>query len=217
MAGICRFDSRNLSSGLGLILGAIMRDTICYPDCICRNEESFKRFAIDHAERLSQILNSHAENLRNIADEIEVKCVGPKAIDLSLPAEIRSPESTSAWLQWQKYYKSKVKGRKQAFEITFAQQIKQLSKLAITPEQAIDVINQSISNSWQGLFPIRNPIVRGGITRIADLETAIAKHPANRDSVFWKGEPTDVQRSELRKLRDQLKVLKEGSQPTFSM
>jgi hypothetical protein len=59
-----------------------------------------------------------------------------------------SDEFSHAWNEWQTYLKQK---RKTPTELTTKKQINQLKKL--NEKDAIETINRSIQNGWQGLFP----------------------------------------------------------------
>jgi len=59
-----------------------------------------------------------------------------------------SDEFAEAWADWQTYLKQK---RKTPTKLTTTKQINQLKKL--NEKDAIETINRSIQNGWQGLFP----------------------------------------------------------------
>lgn len=69
-----------------------------------------------------------------------------KEMVVSLP--FVSDEFSHAWNEWQTYLKQK---RKTPTELTTKKQINQLKKL--NEKDAIETINRSIQNGWQGLFP----------------------------------------------------------------
>ena len=64
-----------------------------------------------------------------------------------------SDEFSHAWNEWQSYLKQK---RKKPTKITTTKQLNKLAQL--NEKQAIDTINTSIQNGWQGLFPISGTI-----------------------------------------------------------
>ena len=59
-----------------------------------------------------------------------------------------SDEFAEAWADWQTYLKQK---RKTPTQLTTTKQLNQLKKL--NEKDAIETINRSIQNGWQGLFP----------------------------------------------------------------
>ena len=59
-----------------------------------------------------------------------------------------SDEFSHTWAEWQTYLKQK---RKTPTELTTTKQLNQLKKL--NEKDAIETINRSIQNGWQGLFP----------------------------------------------------------------
>ena len=63
-----------------------------------------------------------------------------------------SDEFSHTWAEWQTYLKQK---RKTPTELTTTKQLNQLKKL--DEQDAIETINRSIQNGWQGLFPSDGP------------------------------------------------------------
>lgn len=69
-----------------------------------------------------------------------------KGVHIELPYD--SENFTDAWNEWISYLKQK---RKSPTNITIKKQLKQLSET--NEKEAIEAIEQSIKNGWQGLFP----------------------------------------------------------------
>lgn len=72
------------------------------------------------------------------------KPLKPEAV---VPPELNTPEFLDAWKRW-KAYRREI--RKPLTESTIEGQLKKLAKVG--PKQAIDLIENSIANSWRGLF-----------------------------------------------------------------
>jgi len=65
-----------------------------------------------------------------------------------LPEHLRTPEVIAKWKEWESYRSRK---RKKVSPDAFAMQLKILEKLSAA--EAIEAIDRSIANDWQGLFP----------------------------------------------------------------
>ena len=69
-------------------------------------------------------------------------------------------------------------------------------------EVAIEIINQSIRNGWQGLFPLKNTGAGGysGVNprdQLRVIEEQISKHPANIESTYHRHDCSDAMKADL--------------------
>lgn len=73
------------------------------------------------------------------------------AVALQFPLHLNSPKFHEAWKVWQEYYPKRVPKSKGTLLKTFQAQLNKLSEM--TEAEAILSIQNSIANSWQGVFP----------------------------------------------------------------
>lgn len=71
-------------------------------------------------------------------------------IKTAIPEKLNVPEFLDAWRNWEQYRKEI---KKKLTPRTIELQLKKLAQY--TPEEAAQMIVQSIENGWQGLFPLR--------------------------------------------------------------
>lgn len=89
-----------------------------------------------------------------------------------IPESLNTPEFISSWTAWMEYRKSMKKTRKP--EMMFALQLKELSK---SPATAVQVLEQSMRNGWQGLFPLNSNLPKSSSKPPAPPEDPIWQHP----------------------------------------
>jgi len=65
------------------------------------------------------------------------------------PIHMKVPEFAAAWVRWSEYAYPK----KKVPYMTYVGQVDFLNKM--TPDEAVECIEQSIRNGWKGLFPVR--------------------------------------------------------------
>jgi hypothetical protein len=65
------------------------------------------------------------------------------------PIHMKVPEFAAAWVRWAEYAYPK----KKVPYMTYMGQVDFLNKM--TPDEAVECIEQSIRNGWKGLFPVR--------------------------------------------------------------
>lgn len=75
----------------------------------------------------------------------------PVSFAVHLPDHLTNSLFEAKWKEWEAYRRSK---RKPISQFAFRQMKKQLASM--TQEEAIEAINTSIANDWQGLFPPKN-------------------------------------------------------------
>lgn len=88
------------------------------------------------------------------------------------------PALEAKWQEWLEYRKEIKKPYKSEKSVTqAAENLKKLAGFGTSrdaPQRAIEIINQSIGNGWQGLFAVKNETARSGTTRSFRNDTAEA-------------------------------------------
>jgi len=113
------------------------------------NKSRSKSNATCNGESVTPIVTSSLpEKRREEKSKVLDKSNTKGGADNESPLPFDSEEFKDTWSEWLTYLKQK---RKTPTKITITKQHKQLSKL--TETDAINTINKSIQNGWQGLFP----------------------------------------------------------------
>lgn len=66
-----------------------------------------------------------------------------------------SEEFKEAWELWKEYKRKEHRFRYKS-EISEQASLKKLSEISNSEDEAIDIIHESISNGWKGLFKLKN-------------------------------------------------------------
>jgi hypothetical protein len=89
----------------------------------------------------------------NESESVSVNVLTPhdEIKDPELPDNLDTPDFIDTWHEWVKY-RAETKHK-----LTKTTVIKQINKLAEhPPDTAVAMLNQSIENGWQGIFPLNN-------------------------------------------------------------
>lgn len=136
----------------------------------------------------------------------------PKIGELKpFPQHLNTQAVREKWELWlQVRY---AKGRCVNWTILFNEQIDWLSKYA--EAEVLEILSASIRGNWQGLFEPKKPQKTNGYqhkvwpeVRMKAIEEAIARSPANHESVYWERDATQDQKNELKQLRANLEAVR---------
>ena len=96
-------------------------------------------------------INAPAPDARKIEPSGKPEQLQPITFADRLPRHLRTPEVMAKWREWEDF-RRRIKGKK----ISVMAAARQIAMLAsYEPAQAIAIIEQSIANDYQGLFPLK--------------------------------------------------------------
>lgn len=73
-----------------------------------------------------------------------------KSLDVQIPESLKTDEFETAWTEWVEFRRQL---KKPLTALGAAKQLKKLAELPVS--EAVAIIEQSIANGWQGLFPLK--------------------------------------------------------------
>jgi len=94
----------------------------------------------------------------------------PACFESFIPDRLATDDFLTAWEQWVKYRKEK---KKPITEMTAGRQLLYLN--TFTPENAIQILDNSITNGWVGLFPLS--VGKNDTAKAAKWETMLSGKP----------------------------------------
>jgi hypothetical protein len=135
----------------------------CFRLIVLETEDSFTKRAPeamndvhDPHERCSRppMNDVHGSNI----DKETVKKIDKESFFLEqIPEELKTPEFEAAWQEWKQHRKE---SGKKLTSLSVSKQMRKLSAWGV--ERAIAAINNSIENSYQGIFEPSNNVQRNG-------------------------------------------------------
>jgi hypothetical protein len=139
--------------------------------------------------------------------------VAPR-VEMEIPEKLKTPEFAEAWFKWQTYRRTLKKVKD--WDMLFGEQLTWLSRFE--PPEAVEILNQSLRNGYQGLFQVKtNGVHRNGngsqvaenILRQTELDRVEAEMKRIKGCCWtqnngWDDEESKSRHRELRARRDEL-------------
>lgn len=130
---------------------------------------------------------------------------------VEVPECLRTQEFMNSWDQWQTFRRTKKAVKN--WVVMLNAQLENLQKF--DPHTASEMLKQSIRNDWQGVFELKdngNGRSNGHVfvspkDRKQAIIEKLARHPCNRSSTYGISNPSEEQKTEYRKLRDDLQAV----------